>query len=103
MVKQELEIIYVTDYYDIPLSGLCRYNNRIERFEYNEENQEYHIIHLTRYQRIVELFRKKLFEICVGTHQSYVNNKKPSFFYWRKPVILHRILFKLYYGIKRVR
>ena len=97
MNRRELEIVYVDAFYDIPLGGLCRYNGKIERFKVDYETEEATIIYLTHWQRFKELYHKKLFEICVGTHQSYVNNKRPNYFYWRKPKILHKILYKLYY------
>ena len=96
-VKQQLEIVYVTDFYDFPLGGLCMYNGKIEKFKTDYDTGETEIIYLTPWQRFKALWSKKLFEICVGTHQTYVDNKKPGYFYWRKPVILHKILYTLYY------
>lgn len=101
MVKAQLEIIFVTNFYDIPLAGLCWYDGKVERFESDYDTQKTTIIFLTRYERFKALLGKKLFEICVGTHHTYKNNRKASYFYWRKPVILHKILYKLYYAIKR--
>jgi hypothetical protein len=97
MNKQELEIVYVDSFYDFPLGGLCYYDGKIERFVTDYDTKETTIIHLTSWERFKALCSKKLFEICVGKHHSYVNNKRPHYFYWRKPVFLHKIIFNLYF------
>ena len=95
----ELDIVYVDAYYDMPLGGLCRYNGKIERFKVDYETQEAQIILLSPWQRLKALWSKKLFEICVGKHQTYVNGKKSSYFYFRKPEILYKLLYKLYFKL----
>lgn len=101
MHRRELDIVFVQRFYDIPLSGLCRYNGKIERFETDYDTEESTIHFLTPLQRAKELFNKKMFEICVGTHQTYKEGKRHHYFYWRKPTFLHVALYKLYYWYAR--
>ena len=72
-------LVYVENYYDIPLSGLCTHKNQLVGFKVvdsEEDDPTYEIIHLTPIQKIRELVKKKLFEICVGKHWSYKNGKR---------------------------
>lgn len=72
-------LVYVENYYDIPLSGLCTHKNQLVRFKVvdsEEENLEYEIIPLTWLQKMKALTQKKLFEICVGMHWTYKDGKR---------------------------
>ena len=100
MNRKELDIVFVSSFYDIPLAGLCRYNGKIERFHTDYDTEESTIIFLTPIQRLKALWSKWLFEICVGKHQTYENGKKSNYFYWRKPVIVHKLLYRLYYKMR---
>lgn len=104
IISSDLKIVFVTNYYDRPLSGLCYYNGDLTKFELNYDpeddegiNETYFIFSLTVFEKIKYLFQKKMFEICVGYHQTYVNNKKPSFFYMRKPKWVFSLLYNFYY------
>ena len=101
MNRHDLDIIYVTSFYDIPLKGLCRYEGKIQKFETDYDTEESTIIFLTPMERLRALWSKWLFEICVGTHQSYKNGKRAHYFYWRKPKFLHQFLYRLYFRLPR--
>jgi len=101
MNRRDLDIVYVTSFYDIPLAGLCRYEGKIQKFETDYDTEESTIIFLTPMQRFRALWSKWLFEICVGTHQSYENGKRAHYFYWRKPKFLHVFLYKSYFKRRR--
>lgn len=102
MKLDDLDIVYVNSFYDIPLAGLCRYNGKIERFEVDYDTLKAEIFLLTPWQRFKALLNKKLFEICVGSHWTYKNGKRSCYFYWRKPVIIHKMLHNLYYKLKKI-
>ena len=96
----ELDIIFVSDYYDMPLGGLCRHNGKIEKFEVDYDTCSATIVSLTPLQRIRALVNKKLFELCVGHHWSYdKKGNQKSYFHWRRPEFLHKMLFNFYYWI----
>jgi hypothetical protein len=108
----EVDFLWVSDHYDIHLSGICKYQGRIYEFftedpGYNEETDDWEpiytkLFYLTRYQIIKWLLKKKMFEICVGYHWTYPNRKEGERFYYRNPQWLYTRLFKLYYKIKKI-
>lgn len=95
------EIIFVTNYYDGPLSGLCKYNGQLCKFTCVEEDDDgtryFDVYSLTPWEKIKALWNKKKFELCVGYHCSYKNNKKQSYFYYRKPQWFYKWLFRMYF------
>ena len=104
----QIEFLWVQSYYDGPLKGLCKYNNEICYFEvkdevpYEEDDEQfikmvYSIYKLTVLEKIKWLWKKKLFELCVGYHYTYPQRKNKEWFYYRKPVWLYRFIFCLYY------
>lgn len=115
----ETQFYWVDNHWDIHLSGLCLYNNKIHRFitddaewyDYLSKAKEEDdidetkytiwcdIFQLTPFEKIKHLYDKKLFEICVGTHWSYSKGQtQRSRFYVRKPKWLHQLLFDWFYG-----
>ena len=100
----EMQWVWITDYYDVPLQGLCRYHGRLYRFEAaNEEGEMYRVYSLTRPERCRWMARKWLFELAIGRHWSYPAREQGVRFRWRRPVWLWRYVFRAYYwgGKKR--
>ena len=98
----DLHVVYVTNYYDIPLTGLCLYKGKLEKFEIDDfEEGKYRVIHLNPIQRLLARLDKKMFEIFVGTHWSYEEGRRTNYYYVRSPEWLHKAAFKLYYWIKK--
>lgn len=103
---KDMNYVFVSDYYDGPISGTCIHNNELHKFEavydsITEMHNEYYIIHpLTPWGKVKAKVRQWSFEICVGTHMSWNGNKRRSFYYIRSPKWLHKCLFYLYYRVK---
>lgn len=116
--------VWVNSHYDIHLEGLCTYSGMLCRFvahdntDYqrmaaacpycssdDDENWDActcdsyvdvvcDIYQLTPIEKLKWIYRKTLFELCVGRHWSYPDHEP-----FTKP---HPWLFKLYYWIKRI-
>jgi hypothetical protein len=94
----DLHLVFVSDYYDMPLSGICRHNGRLCEFEGDYDAGTYTIKPLAWWQKARWLQRKKLFEFCVGRHWSYgTDGREVSHFHYRSPVWFYRFLFRAYY------
>lgn len=93
----DLNIVWVSNFYDYPLEGICRPNGELMKFTVDDDDYMYFVEPLTGWQKFKWLFNMKMFELCVGKHWSYKDNKRQTFFYYRKPEWLFRFLFKLYY------
>ena len=91
------KIIWVTNFWDKPLAGLCRVNGELRRFSAEYDEQGYTTYPLTNFEKVKWIIRKWIFEICVGTHFSY-DYKSSGFFHWRRPKWLHKFLFNCYYN-----
>lgn len=99
---QDLHLVWVRDFYDMPLSGLCRYNGALCEFAGDYETKAYEIKPLAWWQKVRWLMRKRLFEVCVGTHWTYgPEGVEPGYFRYRG--LIHRMLFKLYYAPGKIR
>jgi hypothetical protein len=73
-VTAELEnvnIVFCSDYYDMPLTGLARYAGELCWFRCDEETEIYKLYRLDETQLANELERMRAFEELVGTHWSY--------------------------------
>lgn len=103
LLYSDLNIVWVSNYYDGPLEGLCRQNGELMRFEIEEPDEArdddwyYNCYPLTKYEKVKWVIKQKMFEWCVGYHWTYTNNKRTNFFYYRKPEWLFKLLFKIYY------
>lgn len=103
----EVDFVWISDHYDIHLSGLCKMANTFFWFEtiVNSYNVDVkcNIYMLSFWEEIIFKTRKLLFEQMVGFHWSYYPDvdKPLKGFYYRKPQWLHKRLFKLYYKIKK--
>lgn len=101
----EVDFVWVSNHYDVHLSGLCRMGNTLFWFETKIEG-DYEkitcdIFMLSFWEEMKLKFRKFSFERMVGTHWSY-DKKNKTVFHYRKPQWLSKLLFKLYYIIRRL-
>lgn len=88
-------LVFVEDYYDVPLKGTCNYKGKIAKFRRMSTKKDfYEITELSIFGRIGAKLNQWLFEICVGTHWSYKDGKKRGDFGGFTP------LTRLYYWIK---
>lgn len=115
---RETKFLYVYSHWDIHLEGICTYNGKICKFitddsewydylsKFDDENDDVDydaytiwciIYEISFFEKIKLLWRKKLFEVCVGKHWSYDGKKSRSSYYVRKPKWFHNMLFNLYY------
>lgn len=93
----EVEIIFVSNYYDHPLSGVCSYQGKIYWFENEYQEDMMQLRLLNRWERLKKWYFRTLFGICVGWHWHYKNGKRANHFYTRKPKWLFALLFKWYF------
>lgn len=106
MIKpyHKLNIIWVADYYDGPINGLCKQKNKLCSFDLIQSNSRNHYLYevkeLNTLEKINWLRRKWLFEFCVGTHSTYKKGKREQFYRMRNPKWFWKILYNLYYGKK---
>lgn len=74
---EEITVIFIAEYYDIPLLGLAIYRGETVRFraeppqELFTSNMYYCIERLSAAELTCELSEKTEFERCVGTHWSF--------------------------------
>lgn len=91
------DYVYVSDHYDIHLRGLCRYKTKLCYFTTDYDTEDTIIYSLRWHEKIKGIFKKKIFEWCVGYHWTYPQREEGAEFYYRKPELLFVILFNLYY------
>lgn len=98
---------FVDFHYDIDISGLCSYNGKLCRF-YNDwdifvEDEDGDRVYLTCihtlsfFQKLRLLFRKRLFEWCVGYHWTYKNGKRVAS-YVPPRTLWQKCKHRAYYG-----
>lgn len=101
---------FISDHYDVHLSGTCIYNDALHDFEndypsYNEEKDEYEdmsvrIYSLDFYTRLKRYWKQWLFEQYVGYHWTYPYRKNRSRpFKYRNPKWFYTMLFKWFYKL----
>lgn len=94
---------WIEEHFDVHLSGTCIYKGKLCYFEteYPEEDEFYYNIYsLTWQEKLKWLLRQWFFELCIGYHWTYKNNKKVwDGFILRKPNWLYDFLFRLYYKL----
>lgn len=103
---EEVDFVWISNHYDIHMSGLCKMGNTLFWFktinpEDDDEQLKCDIFMLSFWEEMRLRARKFFFEQMVGYHWSYPKRKN-SHFHYRKPQWLYKILFKLYYIIKRL-
>ena len=103
---EHINFVWVSDHYDIHLSGLCRMNGQLMRFEIPKNSKwcggpwhipRFHIYKLNPIEKLCLLLKKRLFEICIGKHWTYPDRKQGVRSKIRKPLWFWRLVFKLYY------
>jgi len=73
----EIDFVFVSDHWDVHLTGLCRDNKKLCYFSLEDIDTDiYAIYSLTFWEKINWVRRKKLFEWCVGYHCTYPQIKK---------------------------
>jgi len=90
-------VVFVEDYYDMPLVGLCYYQGRLSRFRkmaHRSNDELYEITILSFSEVIFAKLNQWMFEMCVGVHWSYKNGKQKGNFKGFTP------LTKLYFWFK---
>lgn len=98
--REELQFVWISHFWDVPLDGLCRVDGKLMRFREAFADGTYQVLDLKPHQKARWLLRKWLFECCVGEHWSYPQRVNGARFYWRKPVWLHKALFWAYYKLQ---
>lgn len=102
----ELNYVFISNYYDLPLSGLCRHQGKLCRFSIDkdwggEEPVFYDVFELSFFERLKARYNKKLFELCVGYHWSFKDKKREGSFYVRSPQWFYKWLFNIYFKIPK--
>lgn len=90
---EDLDLVWVSDYYDQPLTGLCRVDGRWCAFDWGYRQPTVAVTELRPWSRWRWWARKRLFERCVGYHWSYGPQHRAF-----DPGTTSTLLFKLYYA-----
>ena len=93
--------LWVSNHHDVHLTGLLLFDGQLCRFETDYESELVSVYALDLKQKAGWIFRKKLFELCVGRHLSYPARLQGAEFCWRYPRWLHKQLFELYYKVTK--
>ena len=93
----KFQLDFVMGFYDHPLTGLAFYDGKRVYFERQYRGKIIELYTLSFYESIKYSIKKKGFELCVGTHQSFEKGKNKEFFYWRSPKWIHVVLYNYYY------
>jgi hypothetical protein len=104
----DIDFVWISNHYDVHISGLCKMGNTLFWFEtknhqeyfYDEEQLVCDVYMLSFWEEAKLRMRKFFFEQMVGFHWSYPKRKN-NHFHYRKPEWLYKLLFKLYYTIKK--
>jgi hypothetical protein len=96
---KEMNFVWVSSHWDIHLKGLCIEEGKLQRFKTDYDTELCTIYPLTTKEKFIWLFKKKMFEWCVGYHWTYPHRKTGNLYHRRKPVWIHKGLVWLYYTI----
>jgi hypothetical protein len=100
----DIDFVWVNNHYDVHISGLCKLGFSLFYFKtINHDSDEElmcEVYMLSTVEEIKWKLKKFFFEQMVGYHWTYPKRKN-NHFHYRKPEWLYKILFKLYYKIKR--
>ena len=101
----EVDFVWISGHWDVHLSGLCKMGYTLFWFETrildDYDTIECDIYMLSFWEELRLRMRKFSFEQMVGYHWSYPK-KRNDHFHYRKPEWLYKILFSLYYKIKKI-
>lgn len=109
---EDMDFVYITNHYDVHLEGLCRYNGELHKFKispalsdkefYEDEIVRYDVSSLTILEKIKAIYKKKMFEWCVGYHWSYPRKPGTTFKIKRPKWFWNRVFNVYFYGLKRI-
>jgi len=99
---EEFKIHFITGHDDYFADhGIGWYNGDMhefyQRYSGHEKSLVIDALKLSHFDRIKWFIRRKLFELCVGKHYTYVDGKRNNSFYIKKPDFIYKKLYKLYY------
>lgn len=99
---RDMDFTWISSHYDVHLRGLCKSDGKLCWFDTDKgvldvDEGTCAIFKLSWYEKILYRFKQKMFELCVGKHWTYPCRKDGTIFYYKKPVILHKILMAIYY------
>lgn len=75
--RNVFKIIFVSNYYDVPLSGTCEFEGKRYKFKKrwidpdDDYEEKYELIPLDKIQSIKQNISQWLFEVFVGSHWTY--------------------------------
>ena len=96
----KMEFVFILSHYDINLSGLCKHNNKLCEFklrDYDDPDDDLkcYIYKLSFKEKIKWLYKKTIFEWCIGYHWTYPYRKNG--YKLRRPRWFWQIVHNLYY------
>lgn len=97
---EDMNWLHVFNHYDIHLSGLCYYKNKICWFQIEEWDADevfYYIYALPFKDKLSLLWSSSLFNLCIGPHWSYKEKHKGKPFKIKYPRWFWLIVFNMYY------
>ena len=93
------EWVWVTDYYDYPLAGLCTYDDQLCYAklisEWRDEPDIYKITRLSSVEKVKWLMKKWTFELLVGHHWTYKNGKRDNYAGSGRNRLFHKMYYKI--------
>ncbi len=103
----DMDFVWINSHWDVHLSGLCRENGKLCRFETDhdtiyqddDENITCQIYSLSFKEKIIWLLRKKMFELSVGKHFTYPFREQGYHYCVRGSKWIHNLLIKFHYKI----
>lgn len=95
---EAVKFIWVSNHYDLHLSGICNDNGELRRFETNYDTGEVSLFALTMREKVKWKMRQLAFELCVGKHCTYPDRKNGARFYYRRPKWFWKLIFRAYYA-----
>lgn len=103
VAKSDMDFVWVSNHYDVHLSGLCRYGGQLCTFQCENPHEDgpvfYTVEQLSDLNKLKWLTKKKLFEFCIDYYWTYPDR---THYHTRRPKWLTALLFGLYYhGISR--
>ena len=98
--ESDVEYRFISHYYDEPLKGSCYYLGKLYYFIRKDDTYLYLIQLNNRGERKWKL-KQFFFEQCVGYQWSWYPKNRSTGFRYRNPQWLYKLLFKLYYKLKK--
>ncbi|MGD9156907.1 MAG: hypothetical protein PVG39_00745 [Desulfobacteraceae bacterium] len=94
---EEVNFIWVSNHYDLHLSGICDDCGELRRFETDYDTEQVALFSLTAAEKIKWKLRQWAFELCVGKYWTYPDRKNGARFYYRRPQWFWKLVFRMYY------